>query len=153
MSKRNKNKKNKKTSKKKINNNFNIDYIFKKRKLYNQDNLNSNELFKYNMNIKPKFSNNTNEYYYENLKKAQEIQKKIKKEEKLNILITNKITNYKKIKINENDKNINELKNINEIKNINNNLINYDNSKKKIIINKKNYKNKIIQKNLNDYFK
>jgi hypothetical protein len=145
MSKRNKNKKNKKTTK----NNFIInEFIFKKRKCYNKDNLISNELFKYDMNYKTKISNNPNEYYYENLKRAQEIQKKIKKEEKLNIITTNKITNYKKIIIKENDKKI-----INDLKIFNNNNINFDNSKRKIIINKKNSRNKIIQKNLNDYFK
>ena len=144
MSKRNKNKKNKKSMK----NNFIInEFIFKKRKYYNKDNLISNELFKYDMNYKTKISNNPNEYYYENLKRAQEIQKKIKKEEKLNIITTNKITNYKKIIIKENDKKI-----INDLKILNNN-INFDNSKKKLIINKKNSRNKIIQKNLNDYFK
>jgi hypothetical protein len=144
MSKRNKNKKNKKSTK----NNFIInEFIFKKRKCYNKDNLISNELFKYDMNYKTKISNNPNEYYYENLKNAQEIQKKIKKEEKLNIITTNKITNYKKIIIKENDKKI-----INDLKILNNN-INFDNSKKKLIINKKNSRNKIIQKNLNDYFK
>ena len=144
MSKRNKNKKNKKSTK----NNFIInEFIFKKRKCYNKDNLISNELFKYDMNYKTKISNNPNEYYYENLKRAQEIQKKIKKEEKLNIITTNKITNYKKIIIKENDKKI-----INDLKILNNN-INFDNSKKKLIINKKNSRNKIIQKNLNDYFK
>lgn len=144
MSKRNKNKKNKKSTK----NNFIInEFIFKKRKCYNKDNLISNELFKYDMNYKTKISNNHNEYYYENLKRAQEIQKKIKKEEKLNIITTNKITNYKKIIIKENDKKI-----INDLKILNNN-INFDNSKKKLIINKKNSRNKIIQKNLNDYFK
>ena len=145
MSKRNKNKKNKKSTK----NNFIInEFIFKKRKCYNKDNLISNELFKYDMNYKTKISNNPNEYYYENLKTAQEIQKKIKKEEKLNIITTNKITNYKKIIIKENDKKI-----INDLKIFNNNNINFDNSKRKIIINKKNSRNKIIQKNLNDYFK
>jgi hypothetical protein len=145
MSKRNKNKKNKKSTK----NNFIInEFIFKKRKCYNKDNLISNELFKYDMNYKTKISNNPNEYYYENLKRAQEIQKKIKKEEKLNIITTNKITNYKKIIIKENDKKI-----INDLKIFNNNNINFDNSKRKIIINKKNSRNKIIQKNLNDYFK
>lgn len=145
MSKRNKNKKNKKSMK----NNFIInEFIFKKRKCYNKDNLISNELFKYDMNYKTKISNNPNEFYYENLKRAQEIQKKIKKEEKLNIITTNKITNYKKIIIKENDKKI-----INDLKIFNNNNINFDNSKRKIIINKKNSRNKIIQKNLNDYFK
>lgn len=144
MSKRNKNKKNKKSTK----NNFIInEFIFKKRKCYNKDNLISNELFKYDMNYKTKISNNPNEYYYENLKTAQEIQKKIKKEEKLNIITTNKITNYKKIIIKENDKKI-----INDLKILNNN-INFDNSKKKLIINKKNSRNKTTQKNLNDYFK
>ena len=144
MSKGNKNKKCKNSMKNKFINN---EFIFKKRKCYNKNNLISNELFKYDMNYKTKISNNPNEYYYENLKTAQEIQKKIKKEEKLNIITTNKITNYKKIIIKENDKKI-----INDLKILNNN-INFDNSKKKLIINKKNSRNKIIQKNLNDYFK
>ena len=144
MSKGNKNKKCKNSMKNKFIIN---EFIFKKRKCYNKNNLISNELFKYDMNYKTKISNNHNEYYYENLKRAQEIQKKIKKEEKLNIITTNKITNYKKIIIKENDKKI-----INDLKILNNN-INFDNSKKKLIINKKNSRNKIIQKNLNDYFK
>jgi len=152
MSKGNKNKKSKNSTKNKFINN---EFIFKKRKCYNKNNLISNELFKYDMNYKTKISNNPNEYYYENLKRAQEIQKKIKKEEKLNIITTNKITNYKKVIIKENDKSITTKENenkINDIKIFNNNL-NFDNSKRKLFMGKKNSKNKIIQKNLNDYFK